>query len=55
METTRRYPRTLNEAFPNGPEYANAIEHCDARVYSAAGVLAACAIGVCAALAWTFL
>jgi len=25
-DTTRRYPRTLNEAFPGGTEYANAIE-----------------------------
>ena len=23
---TRRYPRTMNEAFPNSPEYAQAIE-----------------------------
>ena len=26
---TRRYPRTMNEAFPNSPEYAQAIERCD--------------------------
>lgn len=26
---TRRYPRTMNEAFPNSPEYANAIERYD--------------------------
>ena len=26
---TRRYPRTMNEAFPNTPEYAEAIERCD--------------------------
>jgi len=26
-DTTRSYPRTLNEAFPNSPEYAQAIEH----------------------------
>jgi hypothetical protein len=26
---TRKYPRTMNEAFPNTPEYAQAIERCD--------------------------
>jgi len=26
---TRKYPRTMNEAFPNSPEYAQAIERCD--------------------------
>ncbi len=26
-DTTRSYPRTLNEAFPNSPEYAQSIEH----------------------------
>ena len=26
---TRRYPRTMNEAFPNSPEYAQAIERYD--------------------------
>jgi len=31
---TRRYPRTLNEAFPNSPEYANAIERYDSHAGS---------------------
>lgn len=26
---TRRYPRTMNEAFPHTPEYAEAIERYD--------------------------
>lgn len=26
---TRKYPRTMNEAFPNTPEYAESIERCD--------------------------
>jgi hypothetical protein len=26
---TRKYPRTMNEAFPNTAEYAQAIERCD--------------------------
>lgn len=26
---TKRYPRTMNEAFPNTPEYAEAIERCE--------------------------
>lgn len=26
---TRKYPRTMNEAFPNSPEYAQAIERYD--------------------------
>jgi len=26
-DTTRSYPRTLDQAFPNSPEYAQAIEH----------------------------
>lgn len=25
--TTRKYPRTLNDAFPGGTAYANSIEH----------------------------
>lgn len=31
---TRRYPRTMNEAFPNSPEYANAIERYDSHTGS---------------------
>jgi len=31
---TRRYPRTMNEAFPNSPEYANAIERYDSHAGS---------------------
>lgn len=26
---TRKYPRTMNEAFPNTPQYAESIERCD--------------------------
>ena len=28
-DTTRSYPRTLDQAFPNSKEYAQAIEHYD--------------------------
>ena len=31
---TRKYPRTLNEAFPNSPEYAQAIERYDSHAGS---------------------
>ena len=31
---TRRYPRTMNEAFPNSPEYAQAIERYDSHAGS---------------------
>jgi hypothetical protein len=31
---TRRHPRTMNEAFPNSPEYANAIERYDSHAGS---------------------
>ena len=31
---TRRHPRTMNEAFPNTPEYAEAIERCDSHAGS---------------------
>lgn len=32
MDTTRRYPRTLNEAFPSDASYACSIERGAARV-----------------------
>ena len=51
---TRRYPRTLNEAFPNSPEYATAIERYDSHAGSGLFefilllvVLAAIALGIC--------
>lgn len=51
---TRRYPRTLNEAFPNSPEYANAIERYDTHAGSGFFefillliALAAVAVGIC--------
>jgi hypothetical protein len=40
---TRKYPRTLNEAFPNTADYACAVER---PAESYAGVLLAVAIGV---------
>lgn len=55
METTRRYPRTLNEAFPTDASYACAIERCDDRIGSmAATVLRAASVGsaVFFVLAW---
>jgi len=48
--TTRRYPRTLSEAFPSGTEYANAIEH--ARRYDASGKLIVAVVLVIVAFAW---
>ena len=54
METTRRYPRTLNEAFPSDASYACAIERCEDRAHSFFGVVLACAasIGVFLFAAW---
>lgn len=58
---TRRYPRTLNEAFPKTPDYACAIER-DRRFYdeTSAGhrfVTRLCAVGLvavvwCISLGW---
>ena len=48
METTRTYPRTLNEAFPKTADYANAIEgpHQYDRLPSADRIiLKVCAVG----------
>lgn len=57
MNTTRKYPRTLQEAFPHDAKWAYAIEKVDTRVEAFGGVLLACAIGIGLALAlvawWT--
>ena len=51
---TRRYPRTMNEAFPKTAEYAQAIERCD--THAGSGLfefilmmiaLALVALGIC--------
>lgn len=54
MDTTRRYPRTLNEAFPNDASYACAIERCEDRANSFFAVILACAVSVASFLflAW---
>ena len=56
MDTTRRYPRTLNEAFPRTADYANPIEHH--RPYNGdrlviwAGVLGFAAFGLMTLVGW---
>ena len=50
--TTRKHPRSINEAFPTGTEYANAIKHHRRTDYSGqAIVFVFCA----AAMALTYL
>lgn len=34
MNTTRKFPRTLNEAFPHGANYACSIEHSRGHITS---------------------
>lgn len=46
--TTRKYPRTINEAFPSGTEYANSVEHY--RRSDTSGVTIVLIIGVVVAL-----
>ena len=49
--TTRRYPRTLAEAFPADARHAYAIERGSRRIDSVGSVLLACALGLMLALA----
>jgi hypothetical protein len=46
---TRRYPRTLNEAFPSGPAYGCALTRPETRGEKLAGIGLAVFIGVCLA------
>lgn len=45
-DTTRRYPRTMQEAFPRDAQWAYAVERTDTRVEALAGVVLAAAIGI---------
>lgn len=53
--TTRRHPRTINEAFATGPQYACPIERCPNSLVGtgerALGVALACFIGFTLAVA----
>jgi len=50
--TTKRFARSMAEAFPHGAEYGNAIEHFPAsRLEKSAGVALAMFIGFCLAMA----
>lgn len=49
--TIRKHPRSLNEAFPTGTEYANAIEHYKRRDISGQIIVFA---GCAAVMALTF-
>ena len=50
MNTTRRYPRTLQEAFPHDSRHAYAVERVASRTEAFWGVVLACAIGIGLAL-----
>ena len=50
-DTTRRYPRSLQEAFPTDREWAYAVERYSRRYESIGSVLLACGIGIGLALA----
>lgn len=50
-DTTRRFPRSLQEAFPQDREWAYAIERHSNRYDQVGSVLLACAIGLGLALA----
>jgi hypothetical protein len=49
--TTRKFPRTMAEAFPSDARHAYAIERTSRRMESVGSVLLACAIGIGFALA----
>ena len=52
---TRKYPRTLAEAFPHGPEYGCALERPETAGEKMAGVVLAIMIGIglaCALVNW---
>lgn len=53
MNTTRKYARTLNEAFPHDATYASAVERCDARVNAFSKLIAAVLMAIAAALVVT--
>lgn len=44
---TRKYPRTMDEAFPHGAEYGCAIERPETSGEKLAGIALAIVIGVC--------
>lgn len=46
METTRKYPRTMAEAFPHEARHAYAIEKCESVSEKYAGYALAIAIGM---------
>lgn len=46
MDTTRRYPRTLREAFPRDAQHAYAIERYRPISENLVGIFLACAIGI---------
>jgi len=50
-DTTRRYPRTLQEAFPADRQWAYAVERTSRRMDAVGSVLLASLIGLCLALA----
>lgn len=50
-DTTRRFPRTLQEAFPTDRQWAYAIERYSRRTEQVGSALLACAIGLGLALA----
>ena len=53
--TTRMYPRTLNEAFPNNTDLACPIEKCAPTVNTDKVVMAFCAIGAICLVAFSIL
>lgn len=50
-DTTRRFPRSLQEAFPQDRQWAYAVERYSRRTEQVGGVLLAVAIGLGLALA----
>ena len=44
---TRKYPRTMDEAFPHGAEYGCAIERPETSGEKLAGIVLAIVIGIC--------
>ena len=53
--TTRMYPRTLDEAFPNSCDWACPIEKCAPTVNTDKVVMAFCAFGAICLVAFTIL
>ena len=53
--TTKRFSRSMNEAFPGGTEYANAIERHRSNDHSGIAIVLVCGVVLAVAIVGTWL